>query len=264
MWLFISDLLTGRKPTELLRPPTRTSSIFCRKWLRLTGTGQTNYHLHSGAIELQSGRPQGQHHILFTQIDVTTRDLKATRREPKEGFSEFVARWRAKASMMTTRPSKKDHIRMGLITDKKEQAKRPFVHSSNATTSGSTAARPSDVSVVTTITKTTNPFANIAPQTSNNLARSKRTFTPLYMPLSQAMKVLIKKGHLKPLEPRPLPDPLPPKHKPAKYCAFHQQHSHNIDQCFKLRHEIQDLINNNVIAPPQKANVTTIPLLAHN
>ncbi|GMP90159.1 hypothetical protein CsSME_00041418 [Camellia sinensis var. sinensis] len=47
-----------------------------------------------------------------TQIEVTTHDLEVTRQEPKEGFSEFVTRWRAKALIMTTRPSDKDHIRM--------------------------------------------------------------------------------------------------------------------------------------------------------
>ncbi|KAF5932817.1 hypothetical protein HYC85_028988 [Camellia sinensis] len=47
-----------------------------------------------------------------TQIEITTRDLETTRQEPKESFSEFVARWRAKASMMTIRPTDKDQIRM--------------------------------------------------------------------------------------------------------------------------------------------------------
>ncbi|KAF5932856.1 hypothetical protein HYC85_029027 [Camellia sinensis] len=47
-----------------------------------------------------------------TQIEVTTRDLETTRQEPKESFSDFVTRWRAKASMMTTRPADKDQIMM--------------------------------------------------------------------------------------------------------------------------------------------------------
>ena len=84
------------------------------------------------------------------------------------------------------------------------------------------------------------------------------------MSLSAALRVLIKKGHLKPLESRPLPISLPPTHNPAKYCAFHQQHGHDTDLCFRLRHEIQDLIDNKVIAPPEKPNVTTNPLPPHN
>ncbi|KAF5931962.1 hypothetical protein HYC85_028133 [Camellia sinensis] len=47
-----------------------------------------------------------------TQIEITTRDLETTRQEPKETFSDFVTRWRAKASMMTLRPTDKDQIRM--------------------------------------------------------------------------------------------------------------------------------------------------------
>ena len=47
-----------------------------------------------------------------TQIEVTTRDLETTSQEPKESFSDFVARWRAKASMMTLRPTDKDQLRM--------------------------------------------------------------------------------------------------------------------------------------------------------
>lgn len=47
-----------------------------------------------------------------THIEVTTRNLEGTRQEPKEGFSDFVTSWRAKASMMTTRPFEKDQIRM--------------------------------------------------------------------------------------------------------------------------------------------------------
>ncbi|KAF5933777.1 hypothetical protein HYC85_029948 [Camellia sinensis] len=64
----------------------------------------------------------------------------------------------------------------------------------------------------------------------------------------------MEKSHLKPLDPRPLPDPLPPRHNPAQYCIFHQQHGHPIDLCYCLHHEIQDLINNKVIALPSKPN----------
>ncbi|KAF5933264.1 hypothetical protein HYC85_029435 [Camellia sinensis] len=136
-----------------------------------------------------------------TQIEVTTRDLEVTRQEPKEGFSDFVTWWRAKASMMTTQPAETDQIRMVI------QGFRPTLH----------------VSI-------------------QNLRRPDQ------------------KGASEALKPRPLPNPLPPTHNPAKYCAFHQQHGHDTDLCFRLRHEIKDLIDNKVIAPPQKPNVTTNPL----
>ncbi|KAF5934627.1 hypothetical protein HYC85_030798 [Camellia sinensis] len=122
-----------------------------------------------------------------------------------------------------------DAMKQGLITDEKEKPKRTFTRSSNATMNGSTTAQLSDANVVATTPKTANLFTNTNPQTSNSQAQSQRVFTPLYMPLSKALGVLIKKGHLKP-----------------------------------LRLEIQDLIDNKVIAPPQKPNVTTNPLPTHN
>ncbi|KAF5934632.1 hypothetical protein HYC85_030803 [Camellia sinensis] len=94
-----------------------------------------------------------------------------------------------------------DAMKQGLIADEKEQPKRPFTCSSNATTSGSTTARPSDMNVVTMTPKTTYPFANTNPQTSTSQARSQRVFTLLYMPLSKALGVVyITPSHL----PKPI------------------------------------------------------------
>ncbi|KAF5932790.1 hypothetical protein HYC85_028961 [Camellia sinensis] len=229
-----------------------------------------------------------------TQIEITTRDLETTRQEPKESFSEFVPRWRAKASMMTIRPTDKDQIRMivrnlqpklmqkmimipfptfpdlhemgvqiedamkqGLFDQEKEQPRRAFTHSSNATTSGDAAARSSEVGMVTaTAPKTTTPFTSAfgsSSQVAKYPPQARKVFTPLYMLLSKALGVLIKKGHLKPLEPQPLPKNLPLSHNPANYCAFHQRASHDTDMCFRLRHEIQDLIDNGVIPAPGPA-----------
>ncbi|KAF5933283.1 hypothetical protein HYC85_029454 [Camellia sinensis] len=70
------------------------------------------------------------------------------------------------------------------------------------------------------------------------------------MTLSKAPQILIGQDHFKPLDPRPLSDPLSAKYNVAKYCAFHQQTSHDIDCCFCLRHEVQDLIDNKVIVSP--------------
>ncbi|KAF5931648.1 hypothetical protein HYC85_027819 [Camellia sinensis] len=211
-----------------------------------------------------------------TQIEITTRDLEMTRQEPKESFFDFVTRWRAKASMMTIRPPDKDQIQMvvrnlqpklmqkmivlplptfadlheigvqiedalkqGLINnDRGEQPRRTFNRSTNAGTSSAAAARASDVSMVTP--------------------------PPPQEPLQLHHSPVRPEGHLKPLEPQPLPETLPPSHNLAKYCAFHQQHGHDTDHCFRLRHEIQDLVDNRVIMPPKKPNVTTNPLPPHN
>jgi len=46
------------------------------------------------------------------QIEVTIRDLEATRMDSKETFIDFVICWRAKAVKMTTRPEEVDQVRM--------------------------------------------------------------------------------------------------------------------------------------------------------
>ncbi|KAL7171472.1 hypothetical protein ACSBR2_036179 [Camellia fascicularis] len=85
------------------------------------------------------------------------------------------------------------------------------------------------------------PFASASSktaQTSKYLPRGRRVFHALYMPLSKALQILAERGHLKPLEPRPLPKNLPATHDAALYCAYHQQTGHATDNCFRLRHEV--------------------------
>ena len=108
------------------------------------------------------------------------------------------------------------------------------------------------------------PFASASSrsaQAPKYLPRGHRVFHPLYMPLSRALLILAKKGHLKPLEPRPLPKNLPAAHDASLYCAYHQQTGHATDNCFRLRHEVQDLIDNEVILPPTSAKSVTTQLL---
>ena len=147
-----------------------------------------------------------------------------------------------------------DAIKQGLIDQEKEQPRRAFTRSSNTTTSGDAAARSFEVGMVTnTTSQKATPFTGASGSSSQKTKyspRVKRVFTPLHMPLSKALEVLIRKGHLKPLEQRPLPDPLPSKHDRTKYCAYHQQTGHETDSCFRLRHDVQDLFDNNVITAP--------------
>ena len=72
------------------------------------------------------------------------------------------------------------------------------------------------------------------------------------------------KGLLKPLDPRPIPNSLPLKFYVNKRCAYHQILGHDTDRCFTLRHEIQDLIDNTVLASPTRPSITNNPLPNHN
>ena len=94
--------------------------------------------------------------------------------------------------------------------------------------------------------------------------RPRREFHKLYIPMSQVFEKLKAKGLLKPLDPRPIPNPLPTRFDVTKRCAYHQSPGHDIDKCFDLHHAIQDLIDNKVIAPPIRPSITNNPLPNHN
>ena len=42
------------------------------------------------------------------EVDITRRDLETTKQEPKESFSTFITKWRAKAIQMMSRPSEEE------------------------------------------------------------------------------------------------------------------------------------------------------------
>ena len=46
------------------------------------------------------------------KVDITRRDLETTKQEPKESFSTFVTKWRAKATQMINRPSEEEQLTM--------------------------------------------------------------------------------------------------------------------------------------------------------
>ena len=94
--------------------------------------------------------------------------------------------------------------------------------------------------------------------------RPKREFHELCMPMSQVYDKLKAKGLLKPLDARPIPNPLPSRFNVNKICAYHQGPGHETDCCFALRHAIQDLIDNKVIAPSTRPSVTNNRLPNHN
>ena len=77
--------------------------------------------------------------------------------------------------------------------------------------------------------------------------KARREFSYLQMTLAQAYENLTSKGFLKPLDPRPMPNLVPPTWNLNEYCHFHQNSGHKTDNYFCLKHEIQDLIDNKTL-----------------
>ena len=94
--------------------------------------------------------------------------------------------------------------------------------------------------------------------------RPRREFHELYMPVSQVFEKLKAKGLLKPLDPRPIPNPLHARFGVSKRCAYHQSPGHDNDKCFGPYYAIQDLIDTKVIALPTGPSVINNPLPNHN
>ena len=91
--------------------------------------------------------------------------------------------------------------------------------------------------------------------------RTQRKFSKLTLPMSKVLKRLKSRGLLQPLDPRP-PNTLASNYDEKAYCEFHQTNGHETDNCVRLRHEIQDLIDEGKIPDPEKSklSIKTNPL----
>ena len=80
------------------------------------------------------------------------------------------------------------------------------------------------------------------------------TFTQVYENLSS-------KGFIKPLDPTPMPNPIPSTWNLNEYCHYHLKSNHKTDNYFRFKHEIQDLIENETLLNP---NIITEPNIRKN
>ena len=106
-----------------------------------------------------------------------------------------------------------------------------------------------------------NVNAIIPQQTLAYPKKAHREFSHLGMTLTQTYENLSSKGFIKPLDPTPMPNPIPPTWNLNEYCHYHQKFYHNTDNCFRLKHKIQDLIDNGTLPNP---NIITKPNIRKN
>ena len=78
--------------------------------------------------------------------------------------------------------------------------------------------------------------------------RPRREFHELYMPMSQVFEKLRAEGLLKPLDPKPVSNPLPTMFDVNKKCAYHRGPGHDTDKCYNLCYAIQDVIDTDCTA----------------
>lgn len=84
------------------------------------------------------------------------------------------------------------------------------------------------------------------------------------------MEYLTMKKLLQLIDPRPPPYPLPYRYNQVEHCEYHQTLGHTLDRCFRLKHDIQDLIDEVKVSfdptptsPSPNTNIIQDPLPDH-
>ncbi|RVX14764.1 hypothetical protein CK203_012132 [Vitis vinifera] len=191
-------------------------------------------------------------------IDVSRRELEATRQRSEKSISSFVTRWRAKVAGMDLRSLV--HAAFSV-----EEAMARGIWTDTATSPDSRGKRPIGSSTRSEehAAATTHPRATTHLLPRPYAQRPARQFTPLGMTLTRAFEKLRDAGVIIPLAPRPLPHPIPPHFRSHEHCLYHQIPGHDTERCSALHHAIHDLIDSGVV-DLARPSVTTNPLPAHS
>ena len=220
-------------------------------------------------------------------IDVTLRDLETTKQGIGETFSEYMTRWKGKASRMVNRPNEKDQINMiikNLLPAYNSRLLSSPISSfgelcdcgtriEDAINNGQLEKGESKPLIKKTYeggvaTSKASNLVNVSaiiPQQPlaypSFTKKALQEFFDLGMTLTQAYENLTSKGFIKPLGPTPMPNHVPPTWNPNEYCHLHQKSGHKTDNCSRLKHEIQNLIDNGTLPNP---NIITKPNIRKN
>ena len=95
-------------------------------------------------------------------------------------------------------------------------------------------------------------FQNTQPQASSRkeakVVAEKRRFDPVPMPLSQLLPQLIATNLVTTVPPKPVTDPPQKGFDPNARCDYHMgSPGHWTDRCFRLRHKVQDLLDQELL-----------------
>jgi hypothetical protein len=220
------------------------------------------------------------------EVDVTRRDLETTKQDPKETFSAFITRWRAKAAHMPNRPNEEEQLQIvvkNLLPVYNKHLFAQYLPNFKALVKAGTQIEDAiEVGIVKvedfqrakkfTPIGSSSKVQEIAVISKPNpiqlsFPKAPRQYNDLYMPPSKVFEKLIENDLLRPLDPTPIPTRLPRTFDMAQRCDYHQGPGHSTDRCYALKNAIQDLIDNEIISPPtppNRPNVNHNPLPNHH
>src|SRR4051812_41183532 len=96
---------------------------------------------------------------------------------------------------------------------------------------------------------------------NNQRSKPKRSFSLLPMPLSQVLQQLLNQNLITLLPPYSFPAKPVPGYKYHARCAYHSNSpGHDIEDCWQLKHKIQDLIDDKIIDfnSPKEPHLTNV------
>nr|XP_023883250.1 uncharacterized protein LOC111995578 [Quercus suber] len=236
-----------KKEQIILCFPRTLSSVALQWYLSLENAKMNDWNKMAEAF--------AQQYSFNIQLDVSLKDLETIKQLSNESISDFLMRWRRKASKMLNLPSEKDQVRMVmknvLPTYGRQLAPIPLktfmdlYDAGNSSNSGNNGGKTSEV----------------------NAVNVRRELTPLGMILSQALETLSTKGFIKPLDLKKYTsNTSAPNYNASEYCKYHQTHGHSTDKCTSLHHDIEDLIQSGkILKPPiNLSNIKTNHLPNYN
>ncbi|RVW69822.1 hypothetical protein CK203_061151 [Vitis vinifera] len=200
-------------------------------------------------------------------IDVSRRELEATRQRLDESISSFLVHVAfsvkeaiARGLWTNTTPSP-DSKRKKPFGSSSRPGKSSFLSSAVSVSAGvcSGALHCSDQHTATTTTSE----SHYSPPPRPYAQWPIRQFTPLGITLTRAFEKLKDGGLIVPLVPRPLPHPIPPHFCSHEHCLYHQIQGHDTEHCSVLHYAIQDLIDSGLVNLAG-LSVTTNPLPTHS
>src|SRR3989442_3677800 len=204
---------------------------------------------------------------------ISMEELKGITQNPSETFSDYLNRWWHNLMLVRNKPDEQGLIREFISgtspSFRKEMYFLPFDDFMDVRQVGIDIELRMWVNALQIdsgddySSPTLNPKRTSGPKTGTKPSGkfqgqgSSRKFSDLDTSLSRMLEKLMKKNLLQPLEPRPLPDPVPAYFDLQVYCHFHQSKGHHTNGCKRLRHDIQDLIDQGKMRDPSTGRFRT-------
>ncbi|KAK9993562.1 hypothetical protein SO802_023265 [Lithocarpus litseifolius] len=193
-------------------------------------------------------------------IGMTLRDLETTKQGVRETFSEYMTRWKTKASRMVNRPNEKDQINMiikNLLPTYNNRLLSSLISSfgelcdcgtriedtiNNGQLKKGEHKPPTKKTYGGGATTTKAPNSGKCKRhytpTNTSLPKesSPRILQPRNEPHPSIRKPISSKEFIKPLDPKLMPNPIPSTWKLNENCHYHKKSNHKTDNCFRLKH----------------------------